>query len=245
MINPLFQDLDIGVKDVRVFVGTELVFNGPVEKGCGNQVFDYCHVIPLKPQGALKNGSNPEIEVEKTDGEEVVLSKKGVSTVNSNSTERKKKKLIEDKRRENLTRGSNTRDDVEVSVDKSRGRPPVSPRGERSPSPAPRFPIKSPREGTSVNHRSISPHPSHDRKKTFRSISMSSQSSASSGGDSTPNSRPTSGVMTPTEKPIRSETRTLNHAVMGRTVPYGNQGSDSLSETEDYTKGRKSCSLTI
>lgn len=228
----VFQDLDIGIKDVRVFVGTELVFSGPVEKGCGNQVFDYCHVIPLKPQGALKNGSNPEIEVEKTESPEVPVPKKRSSAVGSSSTEKiNRKKMIEEKRKENVTRSN--RDSVEHSVDKSRNRPPVSPKGERSPSPAPKFPVnKSPREPASVNHRSISPRPSQDRKKTFRSISMSSQSSASSGGESAPNSRPTSGLKSPA---ARSETRILNHPVLGKNASYNNQGSDSLSENE----GRK------
>ncbi|XP_060552512.1 katanin-interacting protein-like isoform X2 [Ruditapes philippinarum] len=229
--NKSIAELDIGVKDVRVFVGTELVFSGPVEKGCGNQVFDYCHVIPLKPQGALKNGSNPEIEVEKADSPEVPVPKKRSSAVSSSSTEKiNRKRMIEERRKENLT-GSSSRDSVEQSVDKSRNRPPVSPRGERSPSPAPKFPVnKSPREPASVNHRSISPRPSQDRKKTFRSISMSSQSSASSGGESAPNSRPTSGLKSPA---ARSETRTINHPVLGKNASYSNQGSDSLSENED------------
>lgn len=223
------------MKDVRVFVGTELVFNGPVEKGCGNQVFDYSHVIPLQPQGALKNGSNPEVQVEKPESPEAVSAKRKTGNVNTSSEKKvNRKKLVEGK--ESLTKSSYTssRDSVELSVDKSRGRPPVSPRGERSPSPAPKFPVnKSPREPTSMNHRSISPRPSQDRKKTLRSISMSSQSSGSSGGESAPNSRPTSGVVSPAEKPARSETRTLNHPVMGK-----NQGSDSLSDNEDYSKGR-------
>ncbi|XP_045212183.2 katanin-interacting protein-like isoform X2 [Mercenaria mercenaria] len=234
--NKSIADLDIGIKDVRVFVGTELVFNGPVEKGCGNQVFDYCHVIPLKPQGALKNGSNPEVEVEKNESSEVPIPKKRSSNVSSSSAEKiNRKKMIEEKRKDSMIKRS-SRDSVELSVDKSRNRPPVSPRGERSPSPAPKFPVnKSPREPAPINHRSISPRPSQDRKKTFRSISMSSQSSASSGGESAPNSRPTSGVKSPA---VRSETRTLNHPVMGKNVTNSNQGSDSLSENEDGpTKG--------
>lgn len=211
------------------------MFSGPVEKGCGNQVFDYCHVIPLKPQGALSTDSNPEMQVEKSDSPEMPVAKKRSSDVASKSVEKvNRKKAVEGKSLQSMTNSSIYADSVELSVDKSRGLPPVSPRLERSPSPAPKFPVnKSPRENMSVNHRTISPRPVQDQKKTFRSISMSSHSSASSGGDSAPNSRPTSGVVTPTDKPFRSETRTLSHPTNGKS----SGGSDSLSDNEEFSKG--------
>ncbi|XP_078346621.1 katanin-interacting protein-like isoform X3 [Oculina patagonica] len=41
------KELNVGAKDVRIFVGGELVWEGVIDKGCGNQVFDYCKVINL------------------------------------------------------------------------------------------------------------------------------------------------------------------------------------------------------
>lgn len=215
---------------MKVFVGTDLAFNGPVEKGCGNQVFDYCHVIPLVPQVAHSSECNPEIEVERSLTPEEPVAKKQTQVTSRSSEKVNKKRAPVERRSKNNMAKSKSRDSIDVSVDKSQRRPPVSPRAERSPSPAPKFPVnKSPRDRLSTNHRSISPRPSQEHKKTFRSISMSSQSSASSGGESAPNSRPTSGIKTPQN---RSETRTLNHPVMGKNVPYSSQGSDSLSENE-------------
>lgn len=42
------QDLDVGARDVRVYVNSTLVFEGELEKGCGNQVFDYSNCVELQ-----------------------------------------------------------------------------------------------------------------------------------------------------------------------------------------------------
>lgn len=208
-----------------MFVGTDLVFSGCVDKGCGNQVFDYGFVIPVKPPPVSSQDINPQIEVEKSDSPEVPVKSEKVPQVRTSSDKRQKRR--EANRLKQSVQNSQNNASVELSVDKTQRRPPVSPRGDRSPSPAPKFPTKSPREVASLNHRSISPRINQDRKKIIRSISMSSQSSASSGGESQPNSRPGSGVRTPSEKAFRSETRTINHPVVSR-----NHGSDSFSESE-------------
>ena len=240
----MFQELDIGIKDLRVFVGSDLVFMGSVEKGCGNQVFDYCHVIKIKaPPQSSTDKLNPVIEVEPDEPVPV----KNVTKVNKVPQQQhqqqhqqqppvrasvdKRQKRREANKVKQSPRNSQNYSSVEVSGEQktTAHRPPASPRGagDRSPSPAPRFPSKSPREVASLNHRSISPRINQDRKKTIRSISMSSQSSASSGGDSQPNSRPTSAAKTPRDKAIRSHTRTVNHPVVAL-----NPGSDSMSESE-------------
>lgn len=212
----LFQELDVGVKDIRVFVGSDLVFVGSVDKGCGNQVFDYGFVIPVKPLPQSSTEiTNPQIEVEKTESPEVPVKSEKVPQVRASMDKRQKRR--EANKLKQSTQNSQNHASVELTP---RSRPPVSPR-DRSPSPAPKFPAKSPREVASLNHRSISPSFNQDRKKTIRSISMSSQSSASSGGESQPNSRPNSGIRTPRDKAIRSDTRTLNHPVVTR-----NPGSD-------------------
>ncbi len=43
-----WQDLDVGARHVRLYVNSTLVFEGQLEKGCGNQVFDYSISIELQ-----------------------------------------------------------------------------------------------------------------------------------------------------------------------------------------------------
>ncbi|RMX37150.1 hypothetical protein pdam_00023677, partial [Pocillopora damicornis] len=59
------KELNVGVKDVRIFVGGDLVWEGVIDKGCGNQVFDYCKVINLihtneKSEGSKEQAQDPE-----------------------------------------------------------------------------------------------------------------------------------------------------------------------------------------
>ena len=51
----LFQELDIGARHIRVFVDNEKVFDGEVEKGCGNHVFDYSKTIPIRDAKAASS----------------------------------------------------------------------------------------------------------------------------------------------------------------------------------------------
>lgn len=44
----IFQDLDIGARHIKLYLNSTLVFEGELEKGCGNQVFDYSTNIDLK-----------------------------------------------------------------------------------------------------------------------------------------------------------------------------------------------------
>ncbi|XP_052452577.1 katanin-interacting protein [Carassius gibelio] len=46
--NHSLNDLDVGVRHVRLYVNSTLVFEGELEKGCGNQVFDYSSSIELQ-----------------------------------------------------------------------------------------------------------------------------------------------------------------------------------------------------
>uniref|UniRef100_A0A671RBY8 Katanin interacting protein n=1 Tax=Sinocyclocheilus anshuiensis TaxID=1608454 RepID=A0A671RBY8_9TELE len=41
-------DLDVGARHIRLYVNSTLVFEGHLEKGCGNQVFDYSNSIELQ-----------------------------------------------------------------------------------------------------------------------------------------------------------------------------------------------------
>ncbi|XP_062330391.1 katanin-interacting protein isoform X4 [Osmerus eperlanus] len=42
------SDLDIGARHVKLYLNSTLVFEGELEKGCGNQVFDYSTTIDLQ-----------------------------------------------------------------------------------------------------------------------------------------------------------------------------------------------------
>ncbi|TRY89704.1 hypothetical protein DNTS_033846, partial [Danionella cerebrum] len=46
--NHSLNDLDIGARHIRLYVNSSLVFEGQLEKGCGNQVFDYSNTIHLQ-----------------------------------------------------------------------------------------------------------------------------------------------------------------------------------------------------
>ncbi|MCJ8729076.1 hypothetical protein PDJAM_G00012230 [Pangasius djambal] len=46
--NRSLKELGVGARDVRVYVNSTLVFDGQLEKGCGNQVFDYSTTIDLE-----------------------------------------------------------------------------------------------------------------------------------------------------------------------------------------------------
>ncbi|XP_013381133.1 protein KIAA0556 isoform X4 [Lingula anatina] len=46
--NKSLNELSVGVKAMQVFLGAELIFSGDIDKGCGNQVFDYSKTIILR-----------------------------------------------------------------------------------------------------------------------------------------------------------------------------------------------------
>ncbi|CAG2250434.1 CTPS [Mytilus edulis] len=58
--NKSMQDLEIGVKHARIFIGGELVFDGVIEKGCGNQVFDYGFIINLNEMDDQPSPRSPK-----------------------------------------------------------------------------------------------------------------------------------------------------------------------------------------
>ncbi|XP_066292007.1 katanin-interacting protein-like isoform X3 [Branchiostoma lanceolatum] len=62
--NKSLADLDIGVRHMRLYIGVDLVFNGEVDKGCGNQVFDYSTTVLVGDQVETKLTSEPELRSE-------------------------------------------------------------------------------------------------------------------------------------------------------------------------------------
>ena len=51
------QDLNVGVRRLRVSVNDEVVFDDELEKGCGNQVFDYHKTIRIHDASATSDSS--------------------------------------------------------------------------------------------------------------------------------------------------------------------------------------------
>ncbi|XP_048465715.1 protein KATNIP homolog [Rhincodon typus] len=77
--NRSLNELDVGAKDVRIYVDSNLVYEEKLEKGCGNQVFDYSTTIDLrtnKSKASLDTSSGSDME-EQT--EEMVSSERGPS----------------------------------------------------------------------------------------------------------------------------------------------------------------------
>ncbi|XP_024913062.1 protein KIAA0556 isoform X3 [Cynoglossus semilaevis] len=46
--NKSLHDLDVGARHIKLYLNSTLVFEGELDKGCGNQVFDYSTTIDLK-----------------------------------------------------------------------------------------------------------------------------------------------------------------------------------------------------
>lgn len=59
-ISAFDQDLTMGVRRMRVTVSDHVVFDGQLEKGCGNQVFDYSRTIRL--QSDVSDSSDAAID---------------------------------------------------------------------------------------------------------------------------------------------------------------------------------------
>ncbi|XP_073398867.1 katanin-interacting protein isoform X2 [Dendrobates tinctorius] len=72
--NKTLSDLDIGAKHVKVYKDETLVFDGILEKGCGNQVFDYCNTIDLL-NGEMKTAIPPPLSTQKEEREECAISR--------------------------------------------------------------------------------------------------------------------------------------------------------------------------
>ncbi|XP_063790297.1 katanin-interacting protein isoform X2 [Pseudophryne corroboree] len=57
--NKTLSDLDIGAKHVKIYKNKTLVFDGFLEKGCGNQVFDYSNTIDLLNSQIMTTSAPP------------------------------------------------------------------------------------------------------------------------------------------------------------------------------------------
>ena len=91
------RDLNMGIKEAKVSVGGELVWDGTVDKGCGNQVFDYSTTIPLP-----KVKSNEDNSDDKMTPEECRIERETTKIITRNKNQNTQG-IVEDS---SLTRGS-------------------------------------------------------------------------------------------------------------------------------------------
>ncbi|XP_078096139.1 katanin-interacting protein [Mustelus asterias] len=73
--NRSLNELDVGAKDVKVYVDSDLVYEEELEKGCGNQVFDYSTTIDLRLSKReatfdISSGSDMEEQAEEIESSE-------------------------------------------------------------------------------------------------------------------------------------------------------------------------------
>ncbi|XP_005100895.1 katanin-interacting protein isoform X2 [Aplysia californica] len=147
--NNKISNLDIGAKCMRIFFGGELLFSGDVDKGCGNQVFDYSKHVVFS--SSLRNSNS----------------------VSSSGIKSKPPGLSLNLNKRTSTGGSYSPTSNNSVVDQTGPGPAVA----RMTSPSKG--LVSPSRG---NKNSNPNTPSSGSHHVFRSISRSSQSSASSSG---------------------------------------------------------------
>ncbi|GFR79110.1 protein KIAA0556, partial [Elysia marginata] len=236
--NNKISNLDIGARNIRIFFGGELLYSGDLDKGCGNQVFDYSNFITLTPASA-KNSSKSKGDSQSR------LSKHGLM-LNLGKPQ---------------ASGASSSPQKNIS---NRGSP-ASGTKHNVPTTSPSTSCSPVRSAGHHTHHQLPPSPSRGdvspaltpsgSHHTFRSISRSSQSSASSSGSARlSRGRSQEGRLSGGAKVRghsreasrerqdmgagRSETRTLNHptVLLGRRGSTGSAGSGvSSPEAGDGT----------
>ncbi|BFZ02930.1 hypothetical protein BsWGS_05969 [Bradybaena similaris] len=178
--NHKISNLDIGAREIKIVFGGELLFHGDVDKGCGNQVFDYSKHIMFT-------------HVDKTNSSHAKKppTKSGLSLNLGNAAEP--------------------------------GTVSPSPRGCSKPLPNLMSPTETQKSPAMEDNQKLASSRSHH---SFRSISRSSQSSASSSGSAKMKVHSDGRVEElQADGPFRSETRTLNYPTVlaaqssSRSVP--------------------------
>lgn len=86
--NRHLQDLNIGVKDCRILIDEEVKWEGVIDKGCGNQIFDYSKIITLRE-------TEEELADTVTDTAEVELKRPGTRTIDSSGENFKHLPVVE------------------------------------------------------------------------------------------------------------------------------------------------------
>lgn len=200
---------------MRVFVGGELIYTGDIDKGCGNQVFDYGHIINLK-ESAECSPRDPQTPSPKP----------SLPLKISQSPRSESKTVSKSSHHHSISPSASPMQEKNNPFQRSPS--PINEKRQafhRSPSPSPRHEKRQP-----FNR---SPSPSRQLPSLHRSRSRSSE-------DSYNNGLPPKNLKG--DKPtVRSETRTMNHADKNLRRP--SIGSDGSSpENEDSQKGKKTFS---
>ncbi|XP_069124311.1 katanin-interacting protein-like isoform X2 [Argopecten irradians] len=182
--NKSINDLEVGIKDTRVFIGGELMYDGAVDKGCGNQVFDYGAVINCRDPSSKSSSSS------KTNAS-TAASKPPTSPVSRN------------RNTSPVSKTSPTPTSPKVRHDENTGgillKPTLSPRSRA--------------ENAKKHSGSIEPiTPTEDYKKPPAFSRLSSNEERRPQSESSNSSNENTAVSRPKEVKVRSETRTMNYA---------------------------------
>ena len=221
------QNLDIGARNIRIFFGGELLYCGDVDKGCGNQVFDYSNSITLSPASAKNNSKSKAESQSRASKHGLVLNLSKPHSADSHAPSSSPQKNVSN----SSSPAGGTKHSIAAASQSTSSSPVRSAAHHHQLPPSPSRGDVSP---------ALTPSGSHH---TFRSISRSSQSSASSSGSArlsrgrSQEGRLSAGRVRGHSQDgsrerqeggaARSETRTLNHptVLLGRRGSTGSGGS--------------------
>ncbi|XP_033095303.1 protein KIAA0556-like [Anneissia japonica] len=216
--------LSIGVKDIKVFFNGKLIWVGTIDKGCGNQVFDYSTCIPVT-SAALCSSSR---------------------TISSSETENVAMEIDKQLFPETASRGV-----IKSSLIRSKTHIVEKHPGEVSESPESFTKSKNSKENmTSVVQNKVrnseeqfyKPDKEIEPKRSHSPCQISSSFSRSINIESSPNeyfdetARGSSGSF------FRSETRVMNHSTDGLDIPTVDSSVTIFASTKSSYDAKASLS---
>ncbi|XP_071964548.1 katanin-interacting protein-like [Antedon mediterranea] len=216
--NKNLNSLSIGVKDIKVFFDNKLIWVGRIEKGCGNQVFDYSTSIPITLGDVGRTLNSNLSSAYKTSTSAEVNNSSSTTDI---SMEIDKQLFPESRQRENALSRSKTRI-IEKTPDKMFETPNNS-NITKTMNSKDSFTSLDEKTTGWVRH-SEDQFSEHDMAVLLpeRSISpcqMSSSFSRSLNIGSIANDDLSDASRQPSDPFFRSETRVMNHSTEGLDIP--------------------------
>ena len=228
----MFQDLDIGVKHARIFVGGELVFDGDVDKGCGNQVFDYGFIINLNDMESQLSPRSPKPTSparvspppKPTSPARVSPPPKPTSPARVSPSQSKPTDLLSEQKMSplNVPKPKST-----ARQSRTERNAKLSSQSKVSQHNVKKSPVRSPVLQSRSDEASSKP------KLFKRNISKSPSPARPASGSSNSSIEL---VQKSSKPPVRSETRTMDHS--DRTLPKPNVSDRHSPDSEEMHKGQ-------
>ena len=205
--------MDIGVKHARIFVGGELVFDGDVDKGCGNQVFDYGFIIGLNDVESQPSPRSPK-----------PTSPARVSPARVSPSQSKPTDLLSEQKLSprNVPKPRST-----ARQSRTERNAKLSSQSKVSQHNVHKSPVQSPILQSQSDEVSSKP------KLFKRNISKSPSPARPASGSSNSSIE---FVQKSSKPPVRSETRTMNHS--DRTLPKPTVSDRHSPDSEEMHKGQ-------